>query len=64
MASYYALKFQLISAKGFLDCQLTSLLNHPSARLFQVAIQASHEPYQIFTTTVFFSKEFHSSAAH
>lgn len=64
MASYYAPKFQLVSAQGFLESQPTSLLNHPSARLFQVAIQASHEPYQIFTTTMFFSKEFHSSAAH
>lgn len=33
-------------------------------QLFQVAIQASHEPCQIFTTTMSFGKEFHSSAPH
>lgn len=62
-ASNYALKFQLISAQGFLVYQLTSILNHPVAWLFHMAIQASHEPCQIFTTTMSFSKEFHSSAA-
>lgn len=63
MASNYALEFWLISAQCFLG-QPTSLRNHPSARLFQVVIQASHVRHQIFKTTMSFGKEFHNSAAH